>query len=406
MTDVVADRTYRALLSVPSLWRVLLGMTVARTAQSMLGIAMVLFALDRYGSPPLAGLVTFASIFPGLVVAPIAGALLDRHGRSRLVVLDYLVAGSALWLIAILAVNDALPPALLVLIAAAGSLTSPLSLAGLRSLLPLLVPEPLWERANAFDSNGYVVASLLGPPIAGAIFALWGGPAAIAVIGFVFASAAIVTFRVPDPETNVDSSGSLLGNAWQGLLYTVRNPTLRALAVSISVLNLAGGVLQIAVPVVIIRRLGLGPEIVGAAWAILGVSGMVAAMVFGRIDSAGREKALIAWPTLGMAGSIALLLIPGGLPIVLLALAINGFLNGPIDIGLFTVRQRRTDPSWMGRAFAVSMALNFLGFPIGSAISGALIETSFEATIVLGVAACAAASLAAWTMLPRNGGPT
>jgi hypothetical protein len=38
-----------------------------------------------------------------------------------------------------------------------------------------------------------------------------------------------------------------------------------------------------------------------------------------------------------------------------------------MDIALFTMRQRRTDPAWIGRAFAVSMALNFVGFPIGAA---------------------------------------
>ena len=51
----------------------------------MVSIAIVLFTLTEYGSPALAGLVTLASILPGLLVAPIAGALLDRHGRMRLV---------------------------------------------------------------------------------------------------------------------------------------------------------------------------------------------------------------------------------------------------------------------------------------------------------------------------------
>ena len=39
----------------------------------MFGVAIVLFALAEYDSPALAGIVTFASIFPGLLIAPIAG---------------------------------------------------------------------------------------------------------------------------------------------------------------------------------------------------------------------------------------------------------------------------------------------------------------------------------------------
>jgi MFS family permease len=168
------DRSYRALLRVPTLGRVLASMQVARVAQSMVSVAIVLFTLERYGSPAFAGLVTFASIFPGLLISPVAGALLDRHGRIRLVILDFVVALVALLVIGALAVADLLPGWLLVVIATVSSLTSILSHVGLRSLFPILVPEPLWERVNAVDSNGYVVATIVGPPIAAALVALIG----------------------------------------------------------------------------------------------------------------------------------------------------------------------------------------------------------------------------------------
>ena len=74
-----------------------------------------------------------------------------------------------------------------------------------------------------------------------------------------------------------------------------------------------------------------------------------------------------------------------------------GLLNGPLDIALFTVRQRRTDPAWMGRAFAVSMAFNFLGFPIGAPIAGALATDSLALAVVVGAITCLlGAALAQW----------
>ncbi|TMD27644.1 MAG: hypothetical protein E6I94_09445, partial [Chloroflexi bacterium] len=69
-TEPALDRSYRALLDVPSLDRVLLGMIIARTAGAMVGVAIVLFTLITYGSPELAGLATFCSVFPGLLVSP------------------------------------------------------------------------------------------------------------------------------------------------------------------------------------------------------------------------------------------------------------------------------------------------------------------------------------------------
>ena len=67
------ESSYRALLAIPRLGRVILSMQISRVAQSMVGVALVLFVLRAYGSAELAGLVTFASVFPGLIVAPIAG---------------------------------------------------------------------------------------------------------------------------------------------------------------------------------------------------------------------------------------------------------------------------------------------------------------------------------------------
>ena len=73
-----------------------------------------------------------------------------------------------------------------------------------------------------------------------------------------------------------------------------------------------------------------------------------------------------------------------------------------MDIGLFTMRQRRTDPAMLGRAFAVSMAFNFLGYPIGAAIGGVLATTSLDAAIWLGAGASVVATIFAVVMIPRQ----
>ena len=180
-TPATPDVSYRAVFAVPQLGRVVASMQLARVAQTMFGVAIVLFALAQYDSPSLAGIVTFASILPGLLIAPIAGALLDRHGRVRLMAFDYAVAFVSLVLIGGLSLAGMLPVALLVLIVIVTSLTSILSIVGLRTIIPLMVPSYLWERANAIDANGYVVATILGPPIAASLVAFLGAPEAMIV---------------------------------------------------------------------------------------------------------------------------------------------------------------------------------------------------------------------------------
>ncbi len=396
----VSEPSYRALLEVPALGRILLGSTIARTAGGMVGVTLVLFSLQRYGSPAIAGLVTLASILPALLASPIAGALLDRHGRARLIVLDYLVAAGSLVLIAALAAIDSLPAWLLIVIAAVASLTNIFSHTGLRSLFPLLVPERLWERVNAVDSNGYIVATLVGPASAGILVQFVGGSTTLALIGAIFAVAAVTLLRIPDPDVEGASTGRLLVDAWQGMRYVWRNPTLRALGLSLSVANLAFGTLTLLVPVLLITRHGSSPVVVGLAFAAQGAAGMISAAIAGRWDTRGRERGLIARPLALSAAIVALLLLPIGAPGIFVVMALLGLTAGPLDIAMFTLRQRRTDRAIMGRAFAVSMAFNFFGVPLGSAIGGVLADTSPEAAVAFAVVAALAGAALAARLLP------
>jgi MFS family permease len=397
--------SYRALLDVPSLGRVLAGMQLGRIAAQMAQVAIVLFTLLVYRSPALAGLVTFAALVPGIVTSPIAGALLDRRGRSRLIVLDYLVAAATMALIAGLAAARHLPAWLLVLIAAASSLTQPLSATGLKSLLPLLVPRRLWERVNALDSNGYVLATMVGPPAAGLTVQLAGATLAIALVGAVFGAAALVMAGCPDPRPAAASGGRLASDAWQGVVYVWRNRTLRALAFSIGGYNVGVGILTIALPVLVLQRLHLGAAAVGGLFAVMGGFGMLSALLVGRAGTEGRERRLLGLPMLGTAGAFAVLAVAHHLVWVALALALAGLLTGPVDVALFTVRQRRTHPAWMGRAFAVSASLNFLGVPVGSGLAGTSVALSLSGTLLIASACALAAALVAWRALPSRGGP-
>jgi MFS family permease len=403
------ERSYRALLAVPGFTKILLSMQLSRIAQSMVGVALVLFTLTEYHSPALTGIVTFASVFPGLLVAPLAGALLDRHGRTKLVIFDYAVALASLVLIGSLGLAHALPVPVLLLITVVSSLTAILSHTGLRSLFPLIVPERLWERVNALDSNGYLVATILGPPIAAALVSVVGGAATLILIGLVYGAATIAMIGAPDPISDAASTGRLLRDAWDGVLYTVRNPTLRGLGVSISLLNLSGGMVTIVVPLIVLDRLHAPEVAVGLVFAGSGVAGVIAALFAGRVDSRGREWNLLVLPMAGIAVADLLLLLgagaataAAGLAFVALGLAVSGALNGPMDVGLFTIRQRRTDPAWMGRAFAVSMAMNFVGYPIGAALAGVIATVSIEVAIVVGAIAAVVAGVAAGVMIPRR----
>ena len=368
----------------------------------MVTITLVLFALDRYHSPQLAGVTAFLVIFPGLVVSPIAGALLDRHGRARLVVLDYVIAAASLTLVAILSLLHDLPAALLLVIVGVSSLTNPLSATGARSLFPILAPKHLWERANALDSGGHVISQLIGSPLAGVLVGFAGAETALAASAALFVVAALVMFRVGDPSPKTERANAILVEAWGGLVYVVRNHTLRGLALTLSTFNLSWGILTIALPVLVLDRIHMGPATVGLVWGAMGAAGLASALVAGRFHSTGRERHLMVAASFISAAAFATLPFARSLPLVVAAIALMGLANGPFDIGLFTLRQRRTDPAWFGRAFAVSMSVNWIGAPIGAALAGPLIGSSLDLALWVAAGAALLAAVLSIVAIPAR----
>jgi MFS family permease len=367
----------------------------------MLTVSLVLFVLSRFHSPQLAGASAFLITFPGLLVSPIAGALLDRYGRTRLVTVDYAVAGLTLFLIAGLSAGHLLASLLLLAICGVSSLTGPLSAAGARSLFPILVPTHLWERANAFDSSSHVLASLIGAPLAGVLVGLAGGEWALAVTGTLFVFAALAMFRVRDPGSR-HYEGHVLSDAWAGLTYVLRNRTLAGIAVTLFSFSVGWGALIIAVPVLMLVRLHQGPAAVGFLWGAMGAAGIVSALITGRMRMAGRERQFMVISLLASVIGLAILPLAGSVAVVVAAIVWVGLANGPFDIALFTLRQRRTDPSRFGRVFAVSMSLNMLGIPIGSALAGPLIGWSLNIALWAAVIATLVSALFPFLVIPAT----
>jgi MFS family permease len=389
-----SQTSYRALVSVPGLPALVLAAIASRMAARMFSLTLVLFVLARFSSPSLAGWLTFAAIAPGLIISPVAGALLDRVGPTAAVRVDLIASalivasiGAAGWS------GQASPPVLLALVMLF-SLTSPLGASGIRTLIPRLVPPAMLDRANALDTAIFAMVDVLGPGLAGFAVAWLGPVSAILLVAAAYTCAALCLTGVRRLPGLGYAQASLMRQAAEGMAAVARQPTLRSLAISYSLYQVTWGVLVVVVPVFAADhfRTSGGSSIAGLLWAAMGVAGGIGALLAGHMQTTGRERrvmaagmvvtALAAWPVAAEFGL-------GGLAI---GLMLAGVMSGPIDVALLTLRQRRTDPRQLGRVLSVSMSLNLAGFPLGSAIAGMLVSTSLSATFALaGVASCIAA---------------
>lgn len=403
MSELPVDTlSYRALLAVPSFRRFLGATLLVRTAAAIWQLGLVLFVLQKFHSPALAGLMIFFSIAPGILISPLAGVLLDRHGRIRLMLLDYTMAGLTLVLIVWLSVSGRLSVGLLLPIVAISSLTNPLGSVGSRSLFPLIVPRPLWDRANALDSIGYTGPAIVGPALAGALTAARGAELALLVSAVMFVAAAVVLIGVAEPQTEPDLTEPLVPAALGALRYVLRNPSLRGIAAAISVDSMGKAALTVGLPVLVFDRLHGGPALVGELWAAQGAAGVIGSLLAGRLSTEGRERQILAGTMVGAAAGLAILAAAGSWWLVLAAMVLMGAFLGPSDVAMFSMRQRRTHEAWFGRAFAVSMNLNYAGLPVGSAISGQLVQRSLTLAFLVGVALTLVSACLTLALIPAE----
>src|SRR5258708_3864012 len=84
--------------------------------------------------------------------------------------------------------------------------------------------------------------------------------------------------------------------------------SLRSRAVGIAVANIGWGLFFIALPVLVLRRLGGDAAYVGTLFALLGVTGSVAVLFMGRVSPRGREHLFLAAAMLGQAVAFAICL--------------------------------------------------------------------------------------------------
>lgn len=412
--STAAAVSYRQVLTSRNVPQLLLAACLCRLAHGMLALAVVLYAMARFDSAGVAGLAVSLLTLPGFLVSPLAGAVLDRMGALAAVVTDTVASAALVGGVAALSLAGRMTPALLYVLLALFSLTTPLTDGGLRTLFPRFVPDAAYDRANALDVSTYAVIEVTGPLAAGALFAAAGPDATLLVVTgmYVLAGFGLALLRGGTGGTAQEGRTArggreLLRSAREGVGYLVRHATLRGLAVAYSVYQMAYGMLAVIVPVAVGRWVGGGDAVgrcTGGLWAVTGLCGGLGALVAGRLVTAGAERRFMAAALLASTAALYPLAALGSLGTLGAGLALFGVLEGVVNVCLLSLRQRRTAPGRLGRVMTVSISVNLMGYPVGTALGGVLVSAGSPRTalaVAAGVTLCAAAC--ARLLLPAEG---
>ncbi|MEV0055640.1 MFS transporter [Saccharopolyspora shandongensis] len=382
--------TVRALLARPGYRRWWAAAAISRAGDVLAGVTLLLLVLDRTGSGTGVAGVVIADVLPVLLLAPLAGIVVDRWPRRRIMIAADLVR---VVLAATLPLVDAHVFAIYAIafaLSAAAVFFNPAA----NSLLPALVGERELVAANSGVWTTAIIAQIALAPLAGVLAAAAGFAVAFWVNAASFAASAVLLagLAVPGHRAAAITRG-WLRDSLDGARLLVADRLLRALAAAQLLAALSAGAISALLVVLAQERLGLGPQ--GFGWLLAAIAvGAVAGPVLLTRALRGRVGPNVVFAAFGLRGLVNVLLAVTTWPVLAAAsLLLYGLGTSTGTIAFTSLVQTHTDETVRGRVFAALDSLFQAGRLVSLLLGGLLADAlGITAVYLLGSALLIAAA--------------
>jgi Na+/melibiose symporter-like transporter len=387
----VPDRS-RAL---PALWRLLADHRDYRLLLSaglvslvgdwLLRVGLTFLVYDLTGSTLASGLMLLSTYLPQVLLASLAGVLVDQWDRRRTMVTTNLL--QALGLLPLLAVDGADRVWVVYLVGLAQGCLVLFFVPAEQATVPHLVPAGDLLAANAVNAQNRDVARLVGSA-AGGLVATWGGIGGLALVDsatFVASALLLTALAARPPRPPAHERGGMSAGVrrirrdWvSGLRLVVDHPGLRLLLVFAVITTTGEGIMgTLFAPFVhdVLHGDGTAYGLILGFQSIGGIAGGLAVASIGRAWSPGL---LFGWGCIAFGAlDLALFLYPLAWPHVAPALVLMVLIGLPgacAVAGFMTMLQTMTDDSYRGRVFGALTAVEAVALLFGIGLASWLGE--------------------------------
>lgn len=309
-------------------------------------LALLLAALTGSGLGVSGAVV--AEILPVLLLGPVAGSLVDRLPRVRVMIAADLVRLVAAGVLAVRHDTAVMAYAVAFALSAGQVFFSPAA----QSLLPTLVAEEELVAANSGIWTAAVAAQVLVAPVAALVAVRVGFGAAFAVNSVSFALSAIVLRGLPDAGRSGPAPRPRpLGGVREAVTTLGRVRVLRALAVGQFLAALSAGATSALLVLLARERLG-GAAGFGILVACIGAGAALGPLLLMRAIRDPRRPLFVFAPY-AMRGAVDLVLAAvTALPLAAAALVVYGLATSTGNVTFSSLIQSRVPDELRGRTFA------------------------------------------------------
>lgn len=367
-----------ALLSRPGAFRwYWIGQTVSLFGDQITVVVVPLVAvLYLHATPADMGYLVAAAWLPYLLFALQAGALVDRYGRRRLVMIGADLGRAALlFTVPVAAMLHQLTLVQLYAVIFLNGTLSTFFNVSMATLFVSMVEREDYLSGQSLMAGARAFSFVGGPTVAGFMVQLFSGPIALIAdaASFLFSALTLSRIRPVEPPAAERRPGHLTS----GIRFIARTPIMRsslAATATINLFNLAYSALAI---LYIVRYLHIAPGLLGVILGAGSVGGLLGSFLAGRLGRRfGVGPAYTAGCVLFTAPLVLTPLASGPLVVVAGMLLAAGFGAGlgvmVLDINVGAIFAALVPNTMRARVAGAYTVVNYGVRPIGSVLGGAL----------------------------------
>lgn len=376
------------------------GATVSTTGDAMSWVALVWLVYRQRGQAGDVAALAVAYTAPVAVGGLLAGRLLDRFDRRRLLAADNLVRGLAYLTVPVAAALGLLTLTHLYLVAACYGLLKMVSLAGFPALIPAYVEGADLQRANALEGLSFGVSQAAGAALAAVLLPVAGAVPLLAVDGLSYLAYALCLARLPAGRSPAAPAARDRGRSLVAVARLVwRTRALRATTVMFMLFNVGEGALLVVLPVYS-GQAGAGVAGYGLLVSAVTVGELAGSLGAGAVVVSRLGPRIVA-AQVAAATLLAGLLVRPPLAVTLVLLAGFGAMTTPMTAWAQTLRMRLVPEGLHGRLFALLRTAMQATPPLGAALAAVTVPRGVAPTVVAVVALMAVPALVAAPGLAR-----
>lgn len=350
------------------------GQSVSAIGSQLTQFAYPLLILSLTNSPFLTGVISGLRSLPYLLFSPLAGALIDRWNRKRLMIFCDVCRSLCLISIPLALVLGKVTVAQIAIVAVLeGTFFVFFNIAEVASL-PHVVPKEHLTTAVAQNETTMNLSYMLGPLLGGLLFGIGRLlPFCFDALSYVISTLSLLFIKRTFQDRQQHTSLHLWKDIQEGITWLAQHPLIRFMAVLCAIGNFLDFGTVILV-VVIATRYHASSFAIGVIYTIAGAGGILGALVANPIQRyLGRGRTLI------LAQWVWVLLLP--LYVVIsnvialgILTALTYILGSIVNVVQYSYRLTLIPEKLQGRVNSIFRLIAFVGAPLGTSITGTLLQ--------------------------------